>query len=57
MKGNQIQLCSSEVDKGKSGILIFGEGKYVFAEDMKQGEGKGRKYLKKESIFLQSRKN
>ena len=43
--------CSSQVDIGKFGIWIFGEGKYIcFAEETKNEEGKGGKDLEKENI-------
>ena len=31
---------------------IFGEGKYIFAEEKKNGEEKGVKYLEKEILLL-----
>ena len=36
---------------------IFGDGKHLFVEVKKNGEGKEGKYLKKENIFLQRRRN
>ena len=35
---------------------IFGERKYIFAEEKKNGEGKGGKYLEKENIFFLRRR-
>ena len=37
---------------------IFGEGKYIFfAEENKNGEGKGEKYLEKENTYFAEEKN
>ena len=38
----------TEMEKDK----IFGDRKYFFLEEKKNGEGKGGKYLENENIFL-----
>ena len=40
----------------KNGRKIFGERKDIFAEEKKNGEGKGGKILVKENVFLRRRK-
>ena len=42
----------TEMEKDK----IFGDRKYFFLEEKKNGEGKGGKYLEKENIFFQVRR-
>ena len=47
-----IFFCGGEEKPGRKGRKIFGKGKYIFAEEKKNEEGKGWKYLEKEDLPL-----
>ena len=47
-----IQLCSSQVDQGKSDFWIFREGKHIFCGGEEKRRRKSRKLFWEEKIYL-----